>query len=94
MALSFSQDGLGLVEKLDLLPLGRRIRIERARLDISQQGLAEKAGVQQKTVAQVERGRQQGLSVATLVALARALDNISLDYLLHGEAKRQPERAD
>jgi transcriptional regulator with XRE-family HTH domain len=89
MAFSLSQDGSSVVEKLDLLPMGRRIRIERARLDLTQQELADKAGVQQKTVAQIERGRQQGLSAATLGALADALDNLSIDYLMYGQMPRR-----
>lgn len=89
MALSLSRGGSGLVEKLDLSAMGRRIRIERARLDISQQELATKARIQQKTVAQIERGRQHGLSVATLAAIADALDNLSLDYLMYGQMPRR-----
>ena len=61
-----------------------------ARLDITQQELADKVGLQQKTVALIERGKQQGLSAATLVALAQALGDLSLDYLMSGAPKRQP----
>jgi transcriptional regulator with XRE-family HTH domain len=89
MALSLPQDDSGAVEKLDLQPMGRRIRIERARLDLTQQELADKSGVQQKTIAQIERGKQYGLSVYTLGALADALDNLSLDYLMYGQAERR-----
>jgi transcriptional regulator with XRE-family HTH domain len=89
MAFSPLQDDSGAVEKLDLRPMGRRIRIERARLDLTQQELANASGVQQKTIAQIERGRQHGLSVYTLSALADALDNLSLDYLLYGQAERR-----
>lgn len=83
------QDGTTLADKLDLLPMGRRIRIERARLDLTQQQLADKAKVQQKTIAQIERGRQHGLSVTTFAAIAEALDSLSLDYLMYGQAVRR-----
>ena len=73
------------MKKLDLLPIGSRIRLERARLDLTQHALAALAGVQQKTIAQIERGKQSGLSVATLVGLAKALGNLSLDYLVYGK---------
>jgi DNA-binding XRE family transcriptional regulator len=69
--------------------LGRRIRIERVRLDISQRTLAQRARVQEKTISQLELGKQGGISLATLMALADALDNLSLDYLMYGQMPRR-----
>jgi transcriptional regulator with XRE-family HTH domain len=89
MAVVHEGNGSRVVEKIDLSAMGRRIRIERARLDISQQELATRAKAQQKTIAQIERGKQRGISFATLVAIANALDNLSIDYLMFGQEVRR-----
>ena len=55
------------------------LRVYRDLRGLTQISLAEKAGVNRVTVAEIETGRKQG-SVATLRALADALD-IALDDL-------------
>lgn len=55
------------------------LRVYRDLRSLTQAALAEKAGVNRVTVAEIETGRKQG-SVATLRALADALD-VSLDDL-------------
>lgn len=55
------------------------LRIYRDLRGMTQAALAEKAGVNRVTVAEIETGRKQG-SVATLRALAGALD-VTLDDL-------------
>jgi len=55
------------------------LRIYRNLRGLTQAALAEKAGVNRVTVAEIETGRKQG-SVATLRALANAL-GVSLDDL-------------
>ncbi|MFC4906168.1 helix-turn-helix domain-containing protein [Actinomadura gamaensis] len=49
----------------------KRIRRERA---MSQEGLAERAGLSRDTVAKLEQGRRQGERTTTLMKLATALD--------------------
>jgi len=79
----------GVVEKLDLQGMGDRIRLERARLKISQHELATRAGVAAPTVANLELGKPHGISLGTVVALARALGDLSLDYLVFGHSPRE-----
>ena len=76
------------VEKLDLHGMGDRMRIERARLKISQHKLAELARVAPPTIANLELGKPRGLSLGTVVAIARVL-NVSLDFLVHGKEWRE-----
>jgi len=56
------------------------LRVYRELRGMTQAALAEKAGVNRVTVAEIETGRKQG-SVATLKALAGAL-SVSLDDLV------------
>lgn len=67
--------------KLDMYKLGRRIAAARVMVDLTQQKLAERAGIPQSALARIERGKRPQLSVGTLYAIAQAL-GISTDYLL------------
>lgn len=53
--------------------LGERIRAHRARLGISQEGLADRCGVHWTFLGQVERG-QRNLSLHNLLKLADGLE--------------------
>ena len=57
-----------------------RLRVYRDLRGMTQVALAEKAGVNRVTVAEIETGRKQG-SIATLRSLAHAL-SVSLDDLV------------
>jgi transcriptional regulator with XRE-family HTH domain len=57
---------------------------KRVELQLTQQELAGRAGVAQKTLAMLELGQRAGVSLGTLVALAEAL-GVSLDFLVRGE---------
>ena len=58
--------------------LGQRLRSRRLQLNLSQQALADRAGVSRMTVTNFEHGRSVG--VLTLIQLLRALDALdSLD---------------
>ena len=57
-----------------------RLRVYRDLRGMTQAALAEKAGVNRVTVAEIETGRKQG-SIATLRSLAEAL-SVSLDDLV------------
>ena len=69
------------MEKLDMYKLGRRMAAARVMADLTQQELAERAGIPQSAVARIERGKRPQLSVGTLYAIAQAL-GVSTDYLL------------
>lgn len=65
---------------MDYEDIGRRIRIQRRYLNITQGELANMIGVSPSYIGHLERGNRQA-SLETLVALANALD-VSTDYLL------------
>jgi DNA-binding XRE family transcriptional regulator len=63
----------------DLRAIGREIRRHRRRLGLSQEQLAERAGLHRNYVGFLERG-ERNASLTTLFALARSL-NVSLTEL-------------
>jgi transcriptional regulator with XRE-family HTH domain len=65
---------------MDYVLLGKRVRIRRQVLGLTQEGLAEKIGVSTSFIGHIERGSRK-LSVETLYALCKALDT-SADFLL------------
>jgi len=68
------------VEVMDYYNIGKRIRIERVKADLTQAGLAEKANITPAFVGQIERGETK-LSLETLVNITNALD-VSIDFIL------------
>lgn len=72
------------MRKIDMDRLGRRVAGKRAEHRLTQQQLAEKAQVTQRTVAMIELGERQGLSVGTLASIAAVL-GVTMDYLVHGD---------
>jgi transcriptional regulator with XRE-family HTH domain len=62
--------------------LGRRIRRRRRHLDLSQESLAERAGIHRTQITLYETGERMPLAV-TLVKLAAAL-GVSVDQLIEG----------
>lgn len=60
--------------------LGLSIKIERVRLGLSQEELAEKAGLHRTYIGMVERA-ERNISVINLVQIAQAL-RVSIDKLL------------
>lgn len=65
---------------MDYVFLGKRVRIRRMVLELTQEGLAEKIGVSTSFIGHIERGTRK-LSVETLYALCKALDT-SADFLM------------
>ena len=65
-----------------LLKLGRRIRLYRNRLNLTQVDLAEKAGIARSFIAELEIGGRN-ISILNLRAIAQALD-VTLSKLLSG----------
>jgi DNA-binding XRE family transcriptional regulator len=79
-ALAAGEDELIPAEYVNRLLNGERpLRIYRDLRGLTQNGLAERAGVNRVTIAEIEIGRKQG-SVATLQKLASAL-GVSVDDL-------------
>ncbi len=63
---------------------GERIRNRRNTLNLSQEHIAEKAGIGIRFYQALERG-EKGVSLNTLISLSKAL-NFSIDYLLLGDS--------
>lgn len=71
---------------MDYVDIGRRIRIQRRHLNLTQGELAKLIGVSPSFIGHLERGTRQA-SLETLVALANVLD-VSVDYLLAASLQR------
>ena len=65
---------------MDYVMLGKRVKIRRNILDITQSSLAETIGVSTSFIGHIERGTRK-LSVETLYDLCKALDTTA-DFLL------------
>ena len=65
---------------MDYKELGRRVRQRRVMRELTQEELAEKAGISCSFVGHIERGEKK-FSIGTLVALCNAME-ISPNYLL------------
>lgn len=65
---------------MDYMQLGKRVRIRRTVLELTQAELAERIGVSTSFIGHIERGSRK-LSVETLFDLCRALD-VSADWLM------------
>ena len=74
--------------KIDYKELGKRIRAERRRQDLTQEKLAEMADISDSFMGHIERGGRT-LSIETLAKLANAL-NLSIEYIICGEFNYQP----
>ena len=69
--------------KIDLKELGKRIKLTRKGQDLTQEMLAEKAGVSQHYIYEIEAGRK-AMSIHSFASLTTA----SADYLLFGDGQR------
>jgi transcriptional regulator with XRE-family HTH domain len=68
---------------VDMYKLGRRIAAMREFRDLTQQELADRAGLTQATIARIEKARKSRVQLDTIVAIAEALQ-VSMDHLLEG----------
>ena len=68
--------------------VGIRIRESRARVDLTQEQLAERANIDRVTIAKIESGERQRAALSSLEALAPIL-GVSVDYL-RGEMRVSP----
>ncbi len=67
---------------IDYLDIGKRIKVKRLKLKLSQEKLAEKADVSNQHISHIENGTTK-LGLPTLIAISNAL-NTSVDELLCG----------
>lgn len=74
--------------EIDYIALGKRIRTERRKQDLTQEKLAELADISDSFMGHIERGGRI-LSVETLAKIANAL-HISIEYIVCGEYNYQP----
>jgi len=73
---------------IDYKELGKRIRAERRKQDLTQEKLAEMADISESFMGHIERGGRT-LSIETLAKLANAL-KLNIEYILSGEYSYQP----
>ena len=64
----------------ELLLLGERIRNQRIKLCLSQEALAEKAGISTNTVSRIEGG-QMSMGIGTFIRLVQAMGTDANDLL-------------
>ena len=69
---------------------GRRLKAFRLRKGLSQERLANLAGVTRIAIVQVESGRRQYLNLPSALKVADSL-GISLDELMRGDRLEKPE---
>ncbi|MEC0373565.1 helix-turn-helix domain-containing protein [Paenibacillus chibensis] len=74
---------------MEYIKLGRRLREERLKLNLTQEKLAEKIDVSEAYIGQIERG-ERSLSLETLVKLVNQL-GITVDFLLQDSVKLDDE---
>ncbi|TCL58893.1 helix-turn-helix protein [Kineothrix alysoides] len=74
---------------IDYKELGKRIRSERRKQDLTQEKLAEMADISESFMGHIERGGRT-LSIETLAKIANAL-NLSIEYIICGEFNYRPD---
>lgn len=83
------KDGLVDPPEVDYMALGRRIRAERKRHNLTQKQLSEMSGISESFLGFIERG-QRVAAVKTLTGISNALD-IPLEELVFGDYKYEPK---
>ncbi len=71
---------------MDLKAIGSRIKAERRKVGLTQEGLSEIVNVTPHYIYEIERG-MKAMSVETLMNLSEALE-LSVDYILYGIQRR------
>jgi transcriptional regulator with XRE-family HTH domain len=69
---------------IDMKRLGRRLAGKRVERGLTQQELATKAHLTQRTIALLELGNKPGVALQTMASLAHALQ-VCLTYLVYGD---------
>ena len=70
-------------KSIDNKSIGERIRLEREKMGLTREKLAEIVGLSSIYIGQLERGERQ-MSLDTLVKLSDCF-NVSMDYFIKGE---------
>ena len=71
---------------MDLKAIGSRIKAERRKARLTQEGLSEMVNVTPHYIYEIERG-MKAMSIETLMNLSEALE-LSVDYILYGIQRR------
>lgn len=71
-----------------MITVGKNVRFWRERKGVTQEGLANKAGLHRTTVAKIETDMRHGTNITTLQKIADAL-GISLNSLLNPLKERR-----
>ena len=83
--------------KLDYRAIGKRIKIERIKADLTQERLSQKAGVSPAYMSNIETGSTR-VSLTTMVAIANALgvimDDLMCDNLVKCRVQFEQDIAD
>lgn len=74
---------------MDYTTLGKKIREERRKRDLTQEKLAEDVNVTYPYIGQIERG-ERGISLETLVNISNRL-GVTVDYLLYDSLDNEDE---
>lgn len=73
---------------IDIHKIGTNIAAKRRKLNLSQEQLAELAGVSSNYMARIERGEVKNFSAINLLKIANAL-KVSIDELISGSYKNK-----
>ena len=71
---------------MDLKAIGSRIKAERKKLGLTQEGLAELVNVSTHYIYEIERGMKSP-SMETMVVIADKME-LSLDYIIYGNQRQ------
>jgi transcriptional regulator with XRE-family HTH domain len=74
-------DGMPIKETIDMLALGKRLKLARVARDLTIQQLSALSGVGINQISRLENGEKPGVRVDTLAALVVPLE-VSLDHLV------------
>lgn len=75
--------------KENMILIGKRLRKQREKLNMTREEFAEKACISPQFLAEIENGKK-GMSVTTLYKIC-SIHNLSSDYLLFGHLPNDPD---
>ena len=78
------------MEELDYVQIGKRIKIKRKEMELTQERLSELIDVSPSYISEIERGSSI-CSLSTIVNIAKNLD-VSLDYLVFGITEKNIDK--
>ena len=75
--------------KENMILIGKRLRKQREKLNMTREEFAEKPGISPQFLAEIENGKK-GMSVSTLYKICSSY-NLSADILLFGRLSHDPD---